>query len=91
MRMDPLPDDPPLLEDATRPLEGHGLMWLKLGESANAPSDLKPIARVIDRAFPRVSQEIQRRHVNVLDEYLEWSSLERELLALHSGGLEDAP
>ena len=88
MRIDPLPDDPPPLEDAARPLEGHGLLWLKLGESVNAPSGLEPIARVVDRAFPRVYKELRRAHA--LYERLEWSFLERELCALHSGGFEDA-
>ena len=88
MRMDPLPDDPPPLEDATRPLEGHGLLWLKLGESANAPSGLEPIARVVDRAFPRVSKELRRAHA--LYERLKWSFLERELCALHRERFEDA-
>ena len=87
VRLDPLPDDPPPLEDTTRPLEGHGLLWLKVDSSTSATpkdaADLEPIARAVDRAFPRLYKGIQRNRV--LAEYLPVLFLDKELRELHAG------
>ena len=87
VRMDPLPDDPPPLEDAARPLEGHGLLWLKVDSSTSAASkdsaDIELIARVVDGAFPRLHMGIQCNRV--LAEDFPLFFLDKELCELHAG------
>ena len=85
VRTNTLPDDPPLLEDAERPLQGHGLLQLNVRMSSGAPKDgayLAPIVRAVDRAFPQMYKEIRRSHA--LNKYLPWGFLEEELYALHA-------
>ena len=87
VRTDPLPEDPTPLEEATRPLEGHGLLWLKVGRAPGRRKDsayIAPIVRAVDRAFPRLYEEVQRARTSSI--YPRWSFLEKELCSLHGEG-----
>ena len=86
VRTDSLPADPPPLEDSAKPLEGHGLLWLKITSLAGAPKDgayLEPIVRAVDRAFPHLYEEVRRSHGPRSP--LRWCLLEKELCTLHTG------
>ena len=67
-------------------LEGHGLLWFKVGQPVYGPTQgasLEPIAQAIDRAFPQVYKELRRSH-HLTKFPLQWWLLEEELFALHA-------
>ena len=79
----------PPQEDVPPPLEGHGLLWLKIGSDPDIPNPTAslelPAASVlaVDRAFPQVRKEIHRSLAlnDQLEEY-QWHLFEKELYAL---------
>ena len=73
-------------EDASPHLQGHGLLWFSVdwplgGSSQGVLLEPTVLARAIDRAFPQVRKEIQRRHA--INAQRSWSYLEKELFELH--------
>ena len=79
-------DSIPAQEDAYPHLQGHGLLWFKVGwpwfvGGSGQSVSLEPIALAIDRAFPQVRREFQRRRT--INAQNPWGYLEKELLELH--------
>ena len=75
---------PPQLEDTSPPLEGHGLLWFKVGwpmDPSNRGAPLEHTMLAIDRAFPQVLKEIQRRRA--LNPYSILSYFEKQFVGLH--------
>ena len=78
-------DGLPPQDDASLPLEGHGLLWLKVGADAcDLGAALEPVVLAVDRAFPQVRKEIHRNS-GIIDPGYRWCLFEKELYALHAG------
>ena len=88
MRVPGGPDDLPSQENTPPPLEGHGLLWFKVGwpaDGAGKGVPLEPAVQALDRAFPQVGKTLRRdrpiaRGLNRMRAYLE-----AELFNLHAG------
>ena len=78
-------DDLPSPENKLPPLEGHGLLWFKVGWPADAAGLDIPLERAVlalDRAFPQVSKTLRRDRL-VMRGFRMWAYLEEELFSLH--------
>ena len=85
MRVPGGPDDLPSQENPPPPLEGHGLLWFKVGWPADGTGKgvpLEPAVQALDRAFPQVSKTL-RRDRPVMRGFRMWAYLEEELFSLH--------